>query len=506
MVSSLLRVGLALCAALAPALGCGAPDQDADVHAFQNVTIVDLRSGQLHEEQTIVWERSRIIAAGPRANIRLPDGAHVVDAHGAFAIPGFWDMHVHLVPSVEQKSVQEAAEVLTLPLFIANGVTGVRDMADIVDSDGDYRASSLPLKRRWDAEARAGLRIGPRLVVAASFEIDGPATLEEAKSAPPFFGAATPQEARKLVRFLVDERQADFLKVYSGIPRESYFALMDEARRMHVVVAGHKPVAVSFIEAADAGQKSMEHAREILLDSFPGAESLRSATQRNQPPRVLRMVLDQHDPRMLEEIFTAMRRNDAYYVPTHLTRRFDWKAAANDPQFNDDPRLQLVDPQVLARWRADALRTRERASNPGDADIYRDFFRKGLVVTRQAYEAGVKIMAGTDAGDSWCFPGSGLHEELALMERAGLSPLAILRAATVVPAEYVGRTNDFGAIAPGKVADLVLLDANPLAGIENTRAIRSVVFNGRLFDRAALDDMQVKAAEAARNLRNVPER
>jgi imidazolonepropionase-like amidohydrolase len=456
--------------------------QRTDRLALQNVTIIDLRDGALHVDQTVIWDRSRITTVGPSARVRVPSDTRVIDGTGRFVMPGLWDMHVHLWPN---QTGDEPREDI-LPALIAHGVTAVRDM-----SDEDYLHSTVSFKKRWDTEARAGLRVGPRIVAAGSIAIDGPASLDGNGGRPTFIGVATPADARKLVRLLVDEGSADFIKMYSRIPRDSYFALMDEARHAGIRVAGHKPLAVSFIEAADAGQQSMEHAREILFDSFPGAAALqRSPAERNLSPTRLKEIVEKHDPRMLSEIFAAMTRNDAYYVPTHLTRLFDWKAAARDLAYLNDPRLRRLPEKVQASAREDVERTQARASAPGDAEVYRAFFEKGLQVTAQAHAAGVKVMAGTDSGDSYCFHGSSLHDELGWMVKAGMTPLAVLRAATVVPAEYVGRSKDFGAIEPGKLADMILLDRNPLADIGQTRSLYAVVFNGRLFDRAALEQLR----------------
>jgi imidazolonepropionase-like amidohydrolase len=479
----------------------GVCSQAASVHAIRNVTIVDLRTAALHPAQTVVWSDERIVAVGPASKTALPAGAKVIQGAGRFLMPGLWDMHVHLA-LWDERPRDPLTEDLMLPLFIANGVTGVRDMGDAISrNDADF--SLLPKKRLWDAEARSGRRVGPRLLAAASFPIDGPFDRNEWPTTPEFFGAGTPADARKLVHYLIEARKSDFIKMYSRIPRDSYFALMDEARRMGVIVAGHKPLAVSYVEAADAGQHSFEHAREILLDSFPGAAELQAnPVQRNLPPEKLRHILDTHDPRMLQQIFAAMIRNDAYYVPTHLTRQFDWLAASDAPVLKTDPRLQQVDPEALQAWRLDVEQTRRRASGPDDARTYERFFEKGLAVTGQANAAGVKIMAGTDVGDSYCFPGSSLHDELALLVKAGLSPAQALRAATVTPAEYVRRQQEFGAVAPGYFADLLLLEANPLVDIDNSRAIAAVVFNGRAFDKRALERMQQQARRAAKQLQS----
>ena len=450
---------------------------DSDVIAFRDVTVVDLSDGQLHANQTVVWERSRILTVGKSDTVVLPTDAQVIDAKGRYLIPGLWDMHVHVRAEANSASHTETA---VLPQFIAHGVTAVRDMGD--DGGASYRDSAVPAKHRWDFEARAGLRVGPRIVAAATFAVNGGQGAD-----PGFLNTATPADARKLVRFFKDEGAADFIKVYSGISRDAYFALMDESRRLGIPASGHKPLAVSFIEAADAGQRSIEHAREILLDSFPGALALqRNAGDRNLPPARLSEILAAQDPRMLQAIFDAMIRNDTYYTPTHLTRLFDWKASAKDRVFLEDPRLELLTEAERANTARDVANTQRRAAATGDAEIYRAYFEKGLQVTQLAQQAGVNLLAGTDAGDSYCFPGSGLHDELSWLVKAGLTPLQALRAATVNPARFAGRLKDFGGIGAGKLADMVLLERDPLQDIENVRAIHMVVMNGRLFRQAEL--------------------
>lgn len=462
-------------------LGAVARAAEPDIVALVNITIVDLDSGTLRMGQTVLWERSRIVGVGAKETmVPLPVGARVIDGRGKYLIPGLWDMHVH----VRADSDAAYTEKTVLPMFIAHGVTAVRDM-----SDHDYSGDAALVKHKWDFEARAGLRAGPRIVAAATFIVNGPSGLE-----PEFLNAATSDNARKLVRFFRDEGAADFIKVYSGISRDAYFALMDEARRMGMIVAGHKPLSVSFIEAADAGQRSIEHAREILLDSSQSAEVLqRSGGDRNLPPARLKEIIAAHDPKMLRAIFDALIRNGTYYTPTHLTRLFDWKAAANDRTYLDDPRLLLLTNEARARTARDVAQTQKRAARSGDAEVYLAYFEKGLQVTGLAQQAGVAILAGTDAGDSYCFPGSSLQDELVWLVKAGLTPLQALRAATVNPARYMGRQNDFGNIAAGKLADMVLLGGDPLQDIANVRTIHGVVMNGRFFDRSRINEMKRSA-------------
>lgn len=472
------RLAAALLGWAAMALAYGADTDEPDVLAIRDVTIVDLENGRLRPGQTVVWNRSRIISVGANEVVVVPAGARLVNGTEKYLMPGLWDMHVHAWADPAEPDLSSPTERRVLPLFIVNGVTAVRDTGD--GSAGDcrgtgYRESPVPTKKRWDFEARAGLRVGPRFVETATFAVHGPDD--------GFCGPGSPADARKLVHFFKDEGAADVIKIYSGVARDAYFALMDEARRVGIPVMGHKPDAVSYVEAADAGQRSMEHARDMLRDSFPGAQELqRSGGSVNLDK--LQEIVRTHDPKILHDIFDAMIRNDAYYTPTHVTRLFDWQAAANDRSCLDDPRLALMTDARRASIRKKAADIRKRASRPGDAAIYRAFFEKGLEVTRLAQQAGVNILAGTDTGSKGCiFPGSSLHDELSWMVKAGLTPWQALSTATVNAARYVGRLSDFGSISAGKLADMVLLERNPLVDISNARSIHAVVMNGRLYDQ-----------------------
>jgi imidazolonepropionase-like amidohydrolase len=455
------------------------------LHALKGITVIDVRSGAIAPDQIVVWDRTRILEAGPVAATAIPAGATVHDGTGLFVMPGLWDMHVHLSP-------RHRSDAVALPMLVAHGVTAVRDMGDetIVD-DPSY--SAIPVKRAWDAEARAYRRVGPRIMAFGSVSIDGP---RAGSPLPRFFDAATPEQAKSVVQFLVDERSADFIKMYNRFPRDSYFALMAEARRQKIPVAGHKPMSVSFVEAADAGQRSIEHSREILLDSFAGAEEARRHPSAAGPSaEYLRTVLSDHDPSLLRENLAAMVRNGTYYCPTHLTREFD--ARAFDPAYVSDPRLQYVPASLKTRWLNDVTLTRAKTADEANRRSFADFMVKGLAVTAQAHALGVNLLVGTDSGDSFVFHGSAVHDEMALMVRAGLSPLEVLRCATINPPRYFNRSDDFGAVAKGKIADLLILGSNPLQNIGNTRNIAAVVANGRWFGPRELDDLKKAVAVAA---------
>lgn len=435
--------------------------------AIIGVHVVDVRAANVVPGQTVLIQDGHILAVGPSAEVAVPREARIVDGSGRFAMPALWDMHTH---------VYAVSPLLDLPLYIAHGVTNVRDMQGCPEPDDPFIACPED-KRRWSADAVAGRRVGPRVVASTSFMANGPGMVDRLEGLPEFFGTATPEHARAFVRHF--SGRADAIKVYDGIPREAYLALTDEARRLQMDVVGHRPHAVSALEAA-ARQKSIEHARFILHESFRGSAALRQRAGTSGWREDRRRMLDEHDPKMAEEIFAAMKRAGTWYVPTHLTRWAD--AYADDAAVRDDPLLRYLHPLMKRQWLEDLDEVLEKDPSPEARETYREFHRKGLELTGAAHRAGVRILLGTD----YIIAGADVHRELEQLVMAGLSPAEALRAATVSPAEYFGLLDQYGAVAPGRVADIVLLTADPLKDIRHTQRIESVVFNGNLYDRAAI--------------------
>ncbi|MGH8442297.1 MAG: amidohydrolase family protein [Nevskiaceae bacterium] len=445
-----------------------APARTATPLAITNVSIVDVAHGALVPAQTVVIERERIVAVGPAAQVTVPATARAIDGTGRFLLPALWDMHAH---------VYAFSPLLDLPLYIAYGVTNVRDMQGC-PRPGDPFIACPEDKRRWTAEAVAGERVGPRVVATTSFMANGPGIHDRISGLPEFFATRTPDEARAFVRHFADEVEA--IKAYDRIPREAYFALVEEARRLGLDVVGHRPHAVSAVEAA-AHQKSIEHARFVLHESFAGSSGLRAAAGTSEWREDRRRMLDEHDPQMAQAIFAAMKREGTWYVPTHLTRWVD--AYAEEPAVREDPLLRYLHPLMKWQWLEDVDGTLAKDPSPAARATYREFYRKGLELTGAAHRAGVKVLVGTD----YIVAGADVHRELELLVLAGLTPAAALRAATLSPAEYFGLEDRHGGVRAGQVADLVLLGADPLGDIRNTRHIEAVIFNGTFYDRAALD-------------------
>jgi len=445
--------------------------------AFVHVNVVDVRSGAVIPRQTVVVENGRIRAVG--AGVAPPPNARFVDGRDRYLLPAFWDMHTH---------VYAVSPLLDLPLYIAYGVTNVRDMQGC-PQPGDPFAACAEEKRLWTKEALAGERVGPRIVASTSWMANGPGMVRRLKTVPPYFDTATPEQARQFVRHFAGDVEA--IKVYDRIPRDAYLALVDEARKQRLDVVGHRPRAVSAIEAA-AHQKSIEHARFILHESFAGSAALRNASAAEWREDRQRM-LDEHDPRLAQAIFAAMKQHGTWYVPTHLTRWSD--AYAEHESVRADPLLRYLHPLMKRQWLEDLDELLAEDSSPAARETHRRFYRKGLELTGGAHRAGVKVLAGTD----YIVAGADLHRELLQLSAAGLSNADILSAATLSPAQYFGLEHQYGTIEAGKVADLVLLDANPLDDIRNTQRIAAVVFNGHYYDRAALDRISRYVERQARS-------
>ncbi len=437
-----------------------------------NVSIVDLNEGKVVSDQSILVRDGEIEAIGTELRV---EPTSVVDAGGRFALPGLFDMHVHSI---------KMSPWLTHPLFVAAGVTAVRDMGGCIGIEDAWVACAKE-KRAWNESVIRGLMVGPRYDHVTSLAINGGPEIPDAVDRD--LGVPTAQSAE--LRAAHDRaRGIDFLKPYTMLPRDAYIALADAADRNGLYLAGHQPLAVSGTEAIEAGQRSIEHAFLFIWECFPGMVDLRtSGDPRSVYTDVLRrQMIDEHDPQLCSDLHTKMRNAGTAYVPTHTTRKLD--AYAIDEAYRSDSRLKFVPSPLRTLWLQDANSMAERAG-AGGQESYRDFYEFGIAQTGIAHAAGVTILAGTDAPDSFAFPGSGLHDELEHLVRAGLSPLDALRAATTKPAEFLGLKGQAGTIAVGARADIVLLSENPLVAISAVRSVDTVILAGVVYERPALDEM-----------------
>ena len=446
-----------------------------------HVAVIDATGASAKPNMNVVIANGRIAAIGEP--VRPPKDAQIIDATGKFLIPGLWDMHVHW------------GDTGYLPLFLANGVTGVRIMW------GD------PIHYEWRKRSAAGQLLAPHLVIASPL-IDGPK---------PFWSGSISVSTQTQAREAVDqakERGADFVKVYSFLPREEYFAIADEARKQNIAFAGHLPLAVSAKEASNAGQKSFEHLLGILPACSTRSTELTDAARADLADDLVasrpafwgahikasrRIMLDTYSPEKAAALFAILKKNCTWQCPTLTLLRTT--TFADDPSsFTLDPRLKYIPPRMKGDWNPPGV-----AQDYGDPAFAAKEFQKDLEVVGAMQKAGVGILAGTDTSNPYCMPGFSLHDELGLLVKAGLTPMQALQAATLNPARFLGTEKDYGTIEPGKIADLVLLDANPLDDIANTKKIASVIYGGKLFSRAEIDRMlaQVEVLAARPLIGNV---
>ena len=478
---------LATVLTLAP-FGCATPPSGsatplADI-AITHVAVVDAANDRVRADQTVLIRAGRITEVMPAANTSPPRSTRVIDGTGKYVIPGLWDMHAHL-------AVTGRPAEIDLPLFVAHGVTGLRVLNADCRVPAPGLVSCLEHHRDLQRQIDSGALLGPRLLALGSWPVNGAAGITD--SMPSFFKAASAEDGRQLARYF-KQRGVDFIKVYDGIPREGFLGLADEARKLGLPFAGHEASSLSAIELSAAGQRSIEHSRTFLYNCFSAADSMRKGLLRLSPTQRRQRMVDDYDAVLCSDVFRTFARNRTYITPTHGTRKMD--AFAHDSAYRNDPRLKYVRAAQRLGWILDANRMVASDSSAAGRKSFMDFYRKGLELTGAAYRAGVPVMVGTDANDSFVFVGSSVHDELDELIRAGLSPAQALDAATRSGAAFLGRTNEFGAVQAGRAADLVLLDANPLDDIRNIRRIHAVLLNGRYLARTALDSL-LSAAEAA---------
>ena len=426
--------------------------------AITNVTVIDMTAGQRRPAMTVVVEGDRIRSVGETGRLSLPDGARVVDGTGKYLIPGLWDMHIH---TFFGEWVPGGREV-TLPLFLANGVTGVRDMGSDLDPI---------LEARRDVES--GRLLGPRMIVSGPM-LDGPKS-----QFPSSISLATADDGRRAVAMLAG-RGVDFIKIQSYVPHDAYMAVADECRKRNLVFAGHVPDKVRPAEACDSGQKSWEH----LIGVFEGSSTaeLQFLSEKKTPAR----FLDTFDPKKESALLRRLAEKPTWQCPTLYWERGQWLVDVVDVSKDPHRRYAPVSwrekswPEfakgILKDLATDPLPVRER------------FVRHELEIVGRMRREKIPFLAGTDTpAGVGVLPGFSLHQELERFVDAGFTPMEALRTATLNPAIFLDRTKDFGTVETGRVADLLLLDADPTADIRNTRRIAAVVANGRLLSRADLD-------------------
>jgi cytosine/adenosine deaminase-related metal-dependent hydrolase len=446
--------------------------------ALTHVTVIDGTGAPPKPNQTVIVAGDRITAVGGFDAVRIPPTARTIDATGRFLIPGLFESHIH----TRYEGIDH------LRLLIANGITSARNMSGPWDH--------LAQIHSWREQIRKGERVGPRLLTAGPI-LDGPGTGRPGVQVV----VSNAEEAREAVRRIKREG-ADFVKVYTLLSRESYFAIAAEAREQGLPFAGHVPLSVKTDEAAAAGQRTLEHEGGIPIASSTREEELRrqlaefrppTPGQRTAPPLSAAVLRQAFNSQKLSALAERLRANQTAVVPTLSVLG----NGSEGPDAIPPDRLRYI-PAVYI----DALK---QLGPRETAEERRARIDLNWRIVQGLDAAGVTILAGTDGIMAFQITGFSLHDELALLVKAGLPAMRALQAATRNPAR-VFNLPDQGTIEQGKRADLVLLDANPLANIENAKKIRAVVAAGRLFDRNDLDSMLADIRNRAREWTGTPTR
>ncbi len=475
-----------LALASAPLFAQPVPRPDRKPLVLAHVTVIDATGAPARPDMTVVIAGGRIISLDASGKLTPPEDADVFDATGKFLIPGLWDMHIHLDDTeLWPASPSRDEKEQVFPLLIANGVTGVRDMA-----------GSLEQLQLWKQKIALGQILGPRIVAAGPM-VDGPAPRWLGS-----FSVSTDAEARDAVRAL-HTRGADFIKLYSGLPRPAFFALADQARKLGTVYVGHVQDLVSAAEVSDAGQKSMEHLDGIMLACSTEEAAFRKEIERGYAEhrqtidplvRGNPKVLNTYSQEKCDSLFARFVRNGTWQVPTLYNH---WRHAhTTDRALTNDTRIRYYSKPFREYWKSVSLQDEKHPEGLARLKVYYESLFK---LVKDMHRAGVGILPGSDAGaNEYSFPGFSLHDELAVFVKAGMTPMEAIQSATRKAALYLGISDAFGTVEPGKTADLVLLDADPLRDIGNTRKIAAVVVNGRLINRAGLQQMLANAETAAK--------
>lgn len=430
---------------------------------------------------TIVVAGNRIAAVG-RHGIAPPDGIRVVDLRGKYVLPGLWEMHAHTI----------GLERILAPSFIVNGVTTVREMW------------GTPHVRSVREKIVSGELLGPRQVLASNI-VDGPDSMLAGFEGNNPIQVRTVAEARAAVR-QAKRDNADFVKLYSFLRHDTFTAAANEATRLGLPIAGHVPDRLSVILGSDLGMRSQEHLYALYVDVSSARDEIRRVIETTpvDPAKPFdwffmvrgleREAIKSYDPRRAAEVFATLARNRTALCPTlSVVRTFCFP----EEEFLPDPRLRYVPPWVRTIWEESVLNENEMP--PGEVEAGREFFDATLRLVGEAARTGVPVIPGTDVNylAPYQFAGFSLHDELALLVRSGLSPMQAIQAATLDAARTVDLHHVSGTVTPGKFADLLVVDDNPLADIRNTQRIHAIVTNGRLITRSERERILAEIEEEA---------
>ena len=452
------------------------------ITAITHVNVIDATGSPARSDMTIIIEGNRITTLDKTSKVKIPKTAFVINGSGKYLIPGLWDMHFHVFNNVSKTPPDEN----DFSLLIANGVVGIREMWT--------KMEGMPQVDLWRKQFHQQPGTLPRIGSVGTMIDGSPSQWLNSDT------ASSTDRARIMVKQMKDAG-IDFVKPYNLLPREVYFAIADEAKKENLPVAGHIPNRILLKEAADAGQRSVEHLTGSRINFEADCSvfikeletELPDSIAANSPfVPVMKQVLDLCDEKKALEIFQYLAQKNVWECPTMVLYK---RSTIDSIKFFNDFRLKYISSRDRLAWGTSSemkwfLEQRK--------DESRAYFQRVLAQIKLMKKAGIRFLAGTDYDNPYLYPGFSLHDELALFVEAGFTPMEALQTATVNPAKFLGTTDSLGTIEKGKIADMILLNADPLTDINNTKHIQAVFVNGKYLPKQTLEVMLVKVEQAVK--------
>jgi len=449
-------------------LRCSSDKKEQFDVVIQNGNVIDLKTGDVNQ-QTVFISDGRIEKVSGQADINSFEVKKIIDASGKFILPGFWDNHVHFRGG---DSLIKANKNF-LNLFIANGITTVRD------AGGDLTSVVL----EWKKEMTKGTLVGPTIFTSGP-KIDG-------KNGT--WAGSLEVESVNDIQKSLDSLQSiptDFVKLYdSRISGELYLKTIAEAEKRGLITSGHMPFTVELNQAVDSGIDAIEHLYYIMKGC---ASNESEVTQKLRNKEIgfwdaMPLLMSHYQDSTAQKMFFHLKGHKVYAVPTlHIGKTLSY---LDEVDHSNDEYLKYMSDGIIKTYEGRINRVKNSTKKAiEDRKKLDQFFGQ---LAKSLNDAGVGLLAGSDSGayNSYTYPGNSLHKELQEMVNNGITPLEALKTSAYNGSKFLKKNSDYGSIAKGKKADIVLLEANPLENIKNTQKIYAVIKEGKTFDKTQLNEL-----------------
>lgn len=455
-----------------------------DAICIEHVSVIHPENG-LTENQTVIIQGEKILRVAPSSDLKLSPENQIIDGTGKYIMPGLWDAHVHF-------AYMENLAPSMFDLFLGYGITSVRDTGGKMD-----------FVKMWKDKAIANPNAAPRVMIAGPL-LDGMPNVYDGSTPqrPPLsVGLPTVEAAAKKVNEL-DSLAVDLLKAYEMLTPEQFTIIAKMAKEKGLKVTGHVPLSMDVIRASNAGLSSMEHMRNLELSCASNADELLQQRQqlliaeKDSAGGILRSKIHElqretavknYDETKANEVLAVLAKNETWQIPTLALNTFLTNRHFERRSWQES--IAFLPESIAQQWSKSVASLKEMPVTPFRVS-YSDW---SLNMVKKIHQTKIEIMAGTDCPIALLTPGESLHEELAVLVQAGLTPLEALKTATINPAKYFNMEDELGLVQEGMWADLVLLDANPIENIAHTKSIRAVIKNGTYFDKSQLGEILKRA-------------